>query len=144
MLKFPGINATTHIHLKDMEYKKLIKLDTNKNATLVKKEAALSSSEALTEIVFLSSSNYNRLGYLIVDLRQDMMKGKKYYLSTFTNAYDLLTRFELAFPRHHRIKHTGDKGNRGNHGGRSVSDHEFVQHTTPLGTVFILGLDGHT
>ena len=144
MIKLPGINVTTHSHLKDMEYKKLIKLDTHKNATLAKREAALSSSEALTEIVFISSSNYNRIGSLIIDLRQEMLKGKNYYLRTFTNAYDLITSFELAFPRHHRIKHTGDKGNRGNHGGRGVSDHEFVQHIAPLGTVFIPGLDGHT
>ena len=40
---------------------------------MAKKEAASSSSEALTSIG-LSSSDYNRFRYLIADLRQDILK----------------------------------------------------------------------
>ena len=54
-LKISGINVTTNSHLTDMEYKKLIKSKPNKNIALEKKEAASSSSEALMEMVFLSS-----------------------------------------------------------------------------------------
>ena len=83
-----------------MEYNKLVKSDPNKSITLAKKEAALSSSESLTSMVFLSSSNYNRLLSRIADLRQDMLKINNYYPMNVTSAYDMITRFELAYPRH--------------------------------------------
>ena len=49
-LKLSGINMTTHSHLTYMEYRNLIKSDSNKSTALTKKEAASSSSEALTAI----------------------------------------------------------------------------------------------
>ena len=51
-LKLSGIDMTTCSHLTDMEYKKLVKADPNKSTTLAKKDAALSSSEALTSKFF--------------------------------------------------------------------------------------------
>ena len=63
---------------------------------------------------------------------------------TFTSAYDILTCFELASPRHHHIKRTEDKGNMENNGVHGGSDHKFVQHTAPLDKVFIIDLDGRT
>ena len=121
MLKLPGINATTHSNLKDIEFKKLIKVYTIKNLTLKNKESASSSSEALTAMVFLSSSDYDRFVSIIAYLRQDMPKGNYNYLSIATNTYAMIKRFEFAPPRHHCIRRTGDKGNRencGGHGGR--------------------------
>ena len=94
-----------------MEYKKLVKLDPNKSTALAKKEAASSSSEALISLFFFSS-DYNRFGSLIVKLMQNILKENKKYLRTFTRAYDMLTRFELASPRRHHTERTGDRGNR--------------------------------
>ena len=99
-LNISGIDVTTHSHLTDMKCKKLVKADPNKSTALAKNEAASSSSEALTSI-FLSSSDYNRFGSLIVDLMQDMLKGKNNHPRTITGAYDMLTRFELASSRGH-------------------------------------------
>ena len=53
-----------------MEYKKLIKANSNKSIASAKEEAASLSSEALTAMVFLPSSYHNRFGLLISDLRQ--------------------------------------------------------------------------
>ena len=137
LIKLSGIYATNQITMKDIECKKLIKSDPRNNVTLENKEAALSSSEALTEMVLLSSSDYNRFGPLISDLRQDMPRGKINYPRTFTNEYCMLTLFDLADPRHHHIGRTGDKGNGKNHGGRGRRDHTLVQHIAPLGTVLV-------
>ena len=93
-LKLSGIDVTTHSHLTYMECKKLIKADPNKSKTLAKKEADSSSSEALTSMDFLSSSDYNRFGSLITDLRQDVLKRNNNYPKTVTSAYDMLTCFE--------------------------------------------------
>ena len=134
-LKISGINVNTHSHLKDMECKKLITAEPNNNISLAKEEADSSSSEALTEMVFLSSSYYNRFGSLIAFLRQNMMKGNKNYPRTVTIAYDMITHFELVSPRRHQIESTVDKGNRENCGGRGGRDHKFV---------LILGLDCRT
>ena len=92
-LKISGINVNTHSHLKDMECKKLITAEPNNNISLAKEEADSSSSEALTEMVFLSSSYYNRFGSIIVDLRQDNIKGNKNYPRTEISAYDILAHF---------------------------------------------------
>ena len=102
------------------------------------------SSEALTAMSFLSSSYYNIFGSLIIDLRQDMIKGNNNYPRNVTSAYDMLTRFELESPRLHHTKRMGNKGNRENHRGCGGRSHTFVQHTTPSGKVFIPGIDGHT
>ena len=128
----------------DMACKKPIKADPNKNTALSKKEAALSSSEDLKSMVFLSISDYNRHGPLIEDLRQDMLNGNKNYPRNFTIAYDMITSFELASPICHHTERTREKGNRENRGGRGGRDHAFVQHTAPSGKVFIPGLDSHT
>ena len=127
-----------------MEFKKPIKSDPDKNVTLAKKESTSSSSEALTEMVFLPSSDYNRFSSLITDLRQDTMKGNNKYPRTVTNKYDMLKSFKLAEPRHNHIDHTGDKGNMENRGGCGGREHTFLQHTTPSGTVFVPGLIIHT
>ena len=74
LLKLSGINVTTHSQLKDMEWKNIIKADQNNNTALEKKEATSSSSEALTVMVFLSSSDYNRFRSIIPDLKQDIQK----------------------------------------------------------------------
>ena len=58
-----------------MSCKKLIKAYPNKSTALAKKDAASSSYEALKAMVFLSNPDYNRFGSLIVDLRQDVLKG---------------------------------------------------------------------
>ena len=84
----------------------MIKVDSNKSTASAKKEASSSSSEALTSMVFLSSSDYNRFGYLIVDLRQYMLKGNNNYPRNVTSAYDMLTSFELASPRRHCTERT--------------------------------------
>ena len=47
-LKLSGIETKNHSHLQDIEYKKLVKSYPKMSTTLAKKEAALSSSEALT------------------------------------------------------------------------------------------------
>ena len=51
-LKLSGIDVMSQSHLADMEFKKLIKADPSKNATLAKKEVALSSFEALAAMFF--------------------------------------------------------------------------------------------
>ena len=135
---------TTHSHLTDMESKNMIKSDPNKTTGLAKKDTASSSSKALTAMVFLSNSDYNIFGYLIADLRQDMLKGNINYPRTVTNAYNMLPRFELAPPRLHHTNCMGDKENRENHGGRGGRDNTLSQHTAPSGAVFIPGLDGRT
>ena len=127
-----------------MKFKNIIKVDPNKITALAKKEASLSYYEALTAMIFLSSSYYNKFVFLITDLRQDVLKGNNNYPRNLTSAYDMITRFELADPRHHRIERTGDKGNRENHEGRGGRDHTFAHHTAQSGKVFITGLDGHT
>ena len=38
-LKLSGVDVTTHSHLKDMEFKKIIKEEPKKNTELIKKEA---------------------------------------------------------------------------------------------------------
>ena len=38
-LKLSGVDLTTHSHLKDMEFKKIIKEEPKKNTELIKKEA---------------------------------------------------------------------------------------------------------
>ena len=73
----------------------MIKSDPSKNGTLTKKEAASSLSEALTEIVFLFYSDYNRFGSLIAYLRKYILKGNNNYPRTVTNKYDILISFEL-------------------------------------------------
>ena len=93
---------------------------------------------------FFFSSDDNIFGYLIADLRQNMVKVNNNYQRNVTRAYDMLTNFVFASPRHHHTKRTRDKGNtkdRGGHGGR---DHTFVQHIAPSGTVFFPGLDSRT
>ena len=135
---------TTHSHLTDMEYKKLVKLDPKKSTTLAKKEAASLSFKDLPSIVFLSSSDYNIFGSLIADLRQEILKVSNNYPRNVTSAYDMLTHFELESPRRHHTERTGDKRNRENHGGCGGRDHTFVQHTTPYVTVFISGIDSRT
>ena len=90
----------------------MIKAHPNKSTILAKKEAASSSSEALTSIVFISSSDYNRFGSLIAYIRQGMLKVNKNYTRTVTSTYDMLTRFDLASPWRHNTECTGDKGNR--------------------------------
>ena len=83
-LRLSGINVTTHSHLKDMEYKKMIESDPKNSTESKKKEAASSSSEALTAMIFLSSSYYNRFGFLIAYLRQEILKVKNNYPRTVT------------------------------------------------------------
>ena len=90
----------------------MIKVDSNKSTASAKKEASSSSSEALTSMVFSSSSDYNRFGSLISYLRQYMLKGNNNYPSTVTSAYDMLTRFELTSTRCNYTEHAGDKRNR--------------------------------
>ena len=51
-LNMSDIDVRNQSHLTDKEYKKLVKADPNKSTTLEKKEAASSSSEALTSMVF--------------------------------------------------------------------------------------------
>ena len=128
----------------DIEYKKLIKAYPNKSTASSNKEAASSSSEAPTAIYFLSSSDYNIFKYIILDLRQEIRKGKKNYPRTVTRAYDMITRFDLESPRRNHTERMGDKGNREHCGGRGGMDCTFVQHTASSGTVFIPGLDRHT
>ena len=72
------------------------------------------------------------------------MKGNNIYPMTVTSAYDMLTRFELVYPRSNHNKHMGDKGNRENSGVCYGRKHTFIQHTAPLGTFFIPGLNIHT
>ena len=103
-LNILGINVTNHSHLTYMECKKLIKADPKKITASANKEAASSSSESPTAIVFLSISDYNRSGSLIVDIRQDMLKGNNNYPRNVTSAYDMLTRFDLDSPRCHHNK----------------------------------------
>ena len=62
------------------------------------------------EIGFLSSSDYNRLGSLIAELRQEMFKEKKNYPRNVTSAYDMLINFDLASTRRHYTKRTEKKG----------------------------------
>ena len=73
-----------------------------------------------------------------------MLKGNNNYSRTVTRTYDTLTRFELASPRNHHTKRIGDKGSRGSCGFCGGRNHTFVQHTTPLGTVFVPVIDGCT
>ena len=63
---------------------------------------------------------------------------------TFTSAYDILTCFELASPRHHHIECTLDNGYTENSSGRGGRDHTLKQRTVPSDTVFILVIDSHT
>ena len=135
---------TTNSCLADMECKNMIKVDPNKSTESPKKGAASSSSEALTSMVFLSISDYNRFGSLISYLRKDILKGNNNYPRTVTRSYDMLTLFKFASPRRHHTECTGDKVNRENCGGRCGRDHTFVQHTAPSGAVFISGLDLRT
>ena len=111
-LKLSGTNMTTHINLIDMKYKNLVKADPNKSTALAKKDSTSSSSEAQTSMGFLSSSDYNRLISLITDLRQDMLKRNNSYPRNVTSAYYIPKRFQLAYPRRHHTKRTGDKWNR--------------------------------
>ena len=74
-LKLSGIYVTTQSRLTDTKEKNLTTSDPNKNTTLAKKEDTSSASEALTEIIFLSRSDYNRFVSLIFNLKQDMLKG---------------------------------------------------------------------
>ena len=103
-----------------MEFKKLIKADPKNSTASANKEAASSSSESPTAIVFLSISDYNRSGSLIVDIRQDMLEVNNNYPRTITSAYDTLTHFELASPRPHDTDRMGDEGNRENHAYHGV------------------------
>ena len=105
-IKLSSIDVKNHSHLTDMEFKKLIKSDLNKSKALAKKEAASSSSEALTSMILLSSSDYNIFGSKIADLIQDMLKGNNNYTRTVTTANDLLTHFELAYSRCHHTERT--------------------------------------
>ena len=70
------------------------------------------------------------------------MKGNNKHPSTVPSAYDMLTRFELVAPRHNFIKRKVDKWNRENCGGSGGGNHTIIQHTAPLGTLLITGLDG--
>ena len=72
-----------------------------------------------------------------------MLKGNNKYTRTVTRTFDMLTCFELAAPRHHCTRHTGDIGNMNNNGSHGGWDHTLIQHTAPSGTVFTPGLDDH-
>ena len=56
----------------------------------------------------------------------------------------MLTHLELASPRRHHTKCTGDKENRENRDGRGGRDNTLFQHTAPSVTVFVSGLYGST
>ena len=91
--------------------------------------------------VFLSNSEDNGFVSIIVDLTQDMLQGNNNYPRTVTREYDMLTRFEMASPRSYHTKRPGDKCNKENCGGRGGRDQTFIQHTAPLGTDFIPGIN---
>ena len=58
-----------------------------------------------------------------------MLDGNNNYPRTVTSAYDTLTHFELEAPKNHRIKRTGDIGNRGNFGRHGGMDHIDFSNT---------------
>ena len=125
LLKISGIDVTTHSPLIYTDKKKLTTADKKWS----KKEATSPAYEARTAMFFKSISDYNRFGFLIEDLKQDILKGKNNHPRNVTSTYDMIKRFGLSAPRHHHTECTRDRGNMNNNGGCGGWECTFKLHT---------------